>query len=52
MYQVEINDNVNFRSFGSALMLLMRCATGERWNSIMFELANLEGFKGVKCVEA
>lgn len=27
-----INEEVNFRSFGLSLMLLMRCATGENWS--------------------
>jgi len=42
MYREEINENVNFRSFGGALMVLMRCATGEDWNLIMSELASQE----------
>lgn len=33
------------------MILLMRCATGEDWNLIMYELANKEGFDGVKCRE-
>ena len=33
------------------MILLMRCATGEDWNLIMYELANTEGYGGVKCIE-
>jgi hypothetical protein len=38
-HQVEINENNNFSSFGNAMELLFRCATGEKWNMIMRELA-------------
>ena len=33
------------------MILLMRCATGEDWHLIMYELANTEGYGGVKCIE-
>lgn len=39
MYQDVLNEKNNFRSFGNALLVLMRCATGEDWNLIMAELA-------------
>ena len=39
IHQEEINENMNFQSFGMALIILMRCATGEGWNKIMRELA-------------
>ena len=50
-WQNEINQNVNFTNFGIALLVLMRCATGENWNFIMTELAikNLE--HGKTCLE-
>ena len=32
------NENYNFRSFFSSLILLMRCSTGEDWNLIMDDL--------------
>lgn len=51
MYQEHINEKVNFRSFGMALMLLLRCATGEGWNLIMIELANTDGYNRVKCID-
>lgn len=35
----EMNYHVNFQTFGAAFLTLMRCATGEAWNSIMFESA-------------
>ena len=33
----EMNKHVNFQSFGSAFLTLIRCSTGEAWNSIMFD---------------
>lgn len=33
------------------MILLMRCATGEDWNLIMYELANKEGYGGATCRE-
>lgn len=35
----EMNYHVNFQTFSTAFLTLMRCATGEAWNSIMFESA-------------
>ena len=32
------------------MILLMRCATGEDWNVIMYELANTQGYDGVACI--
>lgn len=34
-YQMEINENNNFNSFGMSLIILLRCATGEKWHIIM-----------------
>jgi len=42
-YQGSINENMNFRSFGNALLLVLSCATGEDWNGIMQSLANVQG---------
>jgi len=33
------------------MVLLFRCATGEDWNLVMYELGNTEGYEGVACVE-
>lgn len=33
----EMGSHVNFQSFGPAFLTLIRCSTGEAWNSIMFE---------------
>ena len=33
-----INDKNNFRTFGSAMLILMRFSTGEDWNEAMYEL--------------
>jgi len=34
-----INFHVNFKSFTTAFLLLLRCATGEGWNELMFDSA-------------
>ena len=51
MYQDQLNDKNSFQSFGQAMVLLMRCATGEDWNLVMHELANEDGYEGVQCRE-
>lgn len=33
----EMNRHVNFQQFGAAFLTLVRCSTGEAWNSIMFD---------------
>ena len=33
----EMNKHVNFQSFGASFLTLLRCSTGEAWNSIMFD---------------
>ncbi|KAK3243379.1 hypothetical protein CYMTET_46962, partial [Cymbomonas tetramitiformis] len=37
-YNGELDEHTNFRTFGSAMMLLLRSATGEAWNSIMYSV--------------
>lgn len=51
MYQDQLNEKNNFRDFQHAMVLLFRCATGEDWNLIMYELNNTEGYDGVACVD-
>jgi len=34
-----VGPHVNFRDFGSSMLLLVRCVTGENWNVIMHDLA-------------
>ena len=34
-----MNDHNNFGSFGMSISLLIRSATGEKWNVVMRELA-------------
>lgn len=36
----ELNYNANFQQFGLSMMLLMRCSSGEAWNSVMGDLQN------------
>ena len=33
------------------MVLLMRFSTGEDWNYFIYELANTEGYDGVKCID-
>ena len=33
----EMNNHVNFQTFGASFLTLIRCSTGEAWNSIMFD---------------
>lgn len=40
MHQEELNEKNNFMTFSNAMLLLMRCLTGEDWNKLMHELAN------------
>lgn len=37
-----VNQYANFASFGRAMLTLLRCATGEEWQSIMKEVQNPE----------
>ena len=37
--QEAMNKHANFQTFGAAFLTLFRCATGEAWNSIMFDSA-------------
>lgn len=39
IYQENLNENMNFNYFGFAVLCLIRCMTGEKWNFIMDELA-------------
>eukprot|EP00644_Phytophthora_capsici_P000129 jgi/Phyca11/539928/estExt2_Genewise1Plus.C_PHYCAscaffold_40231 len=38
-----VTSTANFQSLLGAMITLVRCATGERWNDMMYELANLDG---------
>ena len=33
----EMGPHVNFQTFGASFLTLVRCSTGEAWNSIMFD---------------
>ena len=39
IYQAYLNENMNFNYFGLAVICLIRCMNGEKWNFIMDELA-------------
>ncbi|KAL3314000.1 Voltage-dependent L-type calcium channel subunit alpha-1C [Cichlidogyrus casuarinus] len=44
-----INENNNFQSFGNALLVLFRSATGESWQEIMLNCVNTGDGTQVKC---
>lgn len=48
-FQQELNPKNNFRTFEGALLVLMRCATGEDWNLIMSELTITDDGSGTVC---
>ena len=39
----NLNTHTNFRSFGAAMLTLMRMTTGEAWNSIMYDAMRVTG---------
>ena len=41
---VELNRHANFETFGSAMLLLFRMATGENWNNVMHDCRGLSSF--------
>lgn len=45
-----MNKHVNFQSFGASFLTLLRCSTGEAWNSIMFDSARPRSIL-FQCVE-
>eukprot|EP00743_Colponemidia_sp_Colp-15_P005327 GILK01005729.1.p1 GENE.GILK01005729.1~~GILK01005729.1.p1 ORF type:complete len:1755 (-),score=280.80 GILK01005729.1:102-5366(-) len=49
MYRDNLNRHANFRSFGSALQTMFRCATGEGWDDIMTDLMLQDSYQGVPC---
>jgi hypothetical protein len=40
----ELNRHANFESFGAAMLLLFRLATGENWNGVMHDCRGLSDF--------
>jgi hypothetical protein len=49
MLQEALDPKNNFQTFLNAMVVLMKFSTGEDWNMFMYELANTEGYHGVKC---
>ena len=43
MLQTTLNQNVNFQTFTSAMLLLFRSMTGENWNAVMSDMMVLNG---------
>lgn len=52
MYKDYYNSQNNFRNIFNALLLLLRCLTGEDWNAIMHELASSSPYEDEKCVSS
>lgn len=46
----EMGPHVNFQTFGNSFLTLIRCATGEAWNSIMLDSAQSRSLY-YQCVE-
>jgi|Transcript_13321 hypothetical protein len=46
----EMNKHVNFQTFGAAFLTLIRCSTGEAWNSIMFDSSKPRSIMN-QCIE-
>ena len=44
-----INEYMNFKNFGSAMLMLFRMSTGEDWNYIMYDCMRTEDNGG--CIE-
>ncbi|MDR3547561.1 MAG: ion transporter [Candidatus Pacebacteria bacterium] len=42
-YQRSLDENTNFRTFWSSILVVISCATGEDWNGIMQSLAHVQG---------
>jgi hypothetical protein len=38
-FGMQYNDQANFRGFYKSVLMLLRCMTGEAWNTIMGELS-------------
>jgi len=47
----EMNKHVNFQTFGASFLTLVRCSTGEAWNSIMFDSSRPRSLQ-YQCEEA
>jgi len=37
--QLALDEHANFQTFGMAMLTLLRCATGEFWNGLMYDFA-------------
>jgi len=45
---LALDEHANFQTFGMAMLTLLRCATGEFWNGLMYDLAIHEASTGCK----
>jgi hypothetical protein len=52
MYRDNYNEQTNFRSFDQAVLLLVRCVTGEGWNMIMIDLSLDTDYNGKDCLSS
>ena len=46
----EFNEHANFQTFGNAALTLFRIATGEAWNSLMYDCGRKRSIT-YECVE-
>mmetsp|Transcript_1731 Transcript_1731/g.1652 ORF Transcript_1731/g.1652 Transcript_1731/m.1652 type:complete len:141 (-) Transcript_1731:1222-1644(-) len=49
-YQKELDEDANFRTLSSAILLLFRCMTMRHWSQLMYELSYQQTINGVECV--
>ena len=49
---MELNEHANFGDFWTSFLLLFRCATGEAWHLIMFDIARTYSTRGMVSCDA
>ena len=50
MKRENINEHANFENFFMSLLVLMRCSTGESWNSLMEDCLDTSDYNGYSCI--
>lgn len=51
MYRDNYKEQSNFRNIFEAIMLLLRCLTGEDWNAVMNDLTATNSYNGQECLD-
>ena len=50
MYKSTYDEKNNFRNIFNAIVLLLRCSTGEDWDKVMYDLAKSDPYDNTQCV--